>query len=84
MLLLYPTSCSSLPLRFVATIFAHPTVARDLERKLLAVKKIRFNVLDFQGGTELFTVNPLNYAREQSMLDKVSFAGHQRASGKTH
>ena len=43
--------------------------AWDLERKLLAVKKIRFDVLNFQGGTELFKVNPLGYAKKESMLD---------------
>jgi hypothetical protein len=43
--------------------------AWNLERKLLAVKKIRYDMLNFQGGTELFTVNPLDYAKKESMLD---------------
>lgn len=43
--------------------------AWNFERKLLSVDEIRHRVLDFQGGTELFTVNPLVYARERSMLD---------------
>ena len=43
---------------------------RELESSLLRVKTIRSPKRRFQGGSELFLVNPLDYAREQSMLEQ--------------
>ena len=41
--------------------------AWDLEKELLKIKSIRAPKRDFDGGTELFLVNPLNYIRESNL-----------------
>ena len=48
--------------------FNHGDDARELERNLLEVEAIRAPKRDFSGGTELFTSNPLEYARELNLL----------------
>ena len=42
---------------------------RELETKLLQEKKIRIKCMEkFSGSSELFTVNPIDYAREKGWL----------------
>ena len=39
------------------------------EQLLLKVESIRHEEVEFQGGTELFSMNPLDYARGELILD---------------
>ncbi|MEC7279582.1 MAG: hypothetical protein VXV98_06035, partial [Candidatus Thermoplasmatota archaeon] len=44
--------------------------AYDLEQKLLKSESIRVRTVEkFDGSSELFSVNPIQYAREQNWLD---------------
>jgi hypothetical protein len=42
--------------------------AQDLETRLLQAESIRAPARDFDGGTELFMSNPLDYARDQGWV----------------
>jgi len=42
--------------------------AWDFEQSLLKIGSIRHKVLDFQGGTELFNINPLDYAKSINLI----------------
>jgi hypothetical protein len=42
--------------------------AWNFEQSLLKVESIRYKMLDFQGGTELFTINPLVYAKSNNLI----------------
>jgi hypothetical protein len=45
-------------------------VAQELETKLLRVKSIRAKTIEkFDGRSELFTMNPVDYARKQKWID---------------
>ena len=49
--------------------FEHGQNAKDLETALLSIEEIRIKVLEkFDGSTELFSVNPLSYAREHGII----------------
>ena len=46
-------------------------VAQEFELKLLRVKSIREKTREkFDGSSELFSVNPIEYARENGWLDR--------------
>ena len=43
--------------------------AKELENKLLAIESIRVNVMEkFDGSKELFSLNPIEYARDHGLL----------------
>jgi hypothetical protein len=43
--------------------------AKELENKLLAIDEIRVNVIEkFDGSKELFSLNPIEYARNNGLL----------------
>jgi hypothetical protein len=45
--------------------------AWNLERKLLAIENIRESTVEkFSGSAELFTINPLDYAKNNDLVSK--------------
>jgi len=63
----------SLEVKLLQTIrFERGADAKELESKLLHIESIRTKTIEkFDGNSELFNVNPIQYANENTLLSEV-------------